>query len=47
MEEDRDQEGFLKYGNVFTPSREEQLETIVSLIPADRSEEFTVVDLGC
>ena len=47
MEEDRDQEGFLKYGNVFTPSREEQLETIVSLIPAARSEEFTVVDLGC
>lgn len=38
---------FLKYGHIFSPSREEQFETILSLIPAQPEESFVVVDLGC
>ncbi|MBI2579209.1 MAG: class I SAM-dependent methyltransferase [Candidatus Aenigmarchaeota archaeon] len=47
MKEKVDWSYFLKYADIVTPSRNEQLDTIVSLIPAKTGEKFTVVDLGC
>ena len=38
---------FLKYSSIFTPSRREQFETIVSLLPVKKNESFVFVDLGC
>lgn len=40
-------EDFLRYGHIFSPSRDEQNETILSLIPAKPEEHFTFVELGC
>jgi cyclopropane fatty-acyl-phospholipid synthase-like methyltransferase len=37
---------FIEYGGVITPSREEQMETAASLIPAEIDERFTAVDLA-
>ena len=37
---------FLRYGPLFVPRREEQIETVCSLIPAQHDEEFNVVELG-
>ncbi|GAC1625179.1 MAG: class I SAM-dependent methyltransferase [Chloroflexota bacterium] len=38
---------FLEYGEVFTSSQAEQIETLVSLIPAGREDRFLAVDLAC
>ena len=46
MWEEEDSQVFLRYGPLFVPRREEQLETICRLIPADSNEEFTAVELG-
>ncbi len=37
---------FVDRGDIFVPSREEQIDTICSLIPADAPENFAVVELG-
>lgn len=37
---------FLRYGPLFVPRREEQLETVCRLIPARSDEEFNAVELG-
>ncbi len=37
---------FLRYGPLFVPRREEQIETVCSLVPAQHDEEFNVVELG-
>lgn len=37
---------FAHNAHVFTPSREEQISSLVSLIPARENEFFTVIDLG-
>lgn len=41
-----DSELFLKYGRVFTPHRDELRETFLRLIPADRNDPFTCLDIG-
>jgi trans-aconitate methyltransferase len=38
---------FIDYGDAFTPSRSEQADLIVSLVPAVPDEEFVAVDLAC
>lgn len=38
---------FIELGDVITPSRQEQLDLVVSLLPADASDRFSVVDLAC
>jgi trans-aconitate methyltransferase len=38
---------FLRYGDLFVPSRDEWLRTLLSLVPADRHEPFAAIDLGC
>ena len=37
---------FLRYGPLFVPRREEQIETVCSLIPSQHDEEFNLVELG-
>lgn len=44
---EREWEDFLKYGHIFSPSRQEQFETFLSLLPAQQDESFIAVDLGC
>ena len=46
MWEEDDSQVFLRYGPLFVPRREEQIETICRLIPADSNEEFNTVELG-
>lgn len=38
---------FIELGDVVTPSRREQLDLLVSLMPAEPHEEFHAVDLAC
>jgi tRNA (cmo5U34)-methyltransferase len=38
---------FIELGDVITPSRQEQVELVVSLVPAEASDQFSVVDLAC
>ncbi|HEX6510554.1 MAG TPA: class I SAM-dependent methyltransferase [Chloroflexota bacterium] len=38
---------FAAYGDIITPSRPEQLELVAALVPADRDDRFTAVDLAC
>jgi tRNA (cmo5U34)-methyltransferase len=38
---------FIDFGEAFTPSRAEQAEMMVSLVPASGDEEFVAVDLAC
>jgi tRNA (cmo5U34)-methyltransferase len=38
---------FLEYGDVITPSRQEQIDMITSLVPAETAEKFSAVDLAC
>jgi len=42
-----DSQTFLDIGEVAVPSRDEQLEVLLSLVPAQRDEAFTAVDLCC
>lgn len=37
---------FIDLAEVYVPDRQEQIRTLVELIPAERDEEFTVVELG-
>jgi SAM-dependent methyltransferase len=37
---------FIEYGGVITPSRQEQMATVASLLPAEPDEAFTAVDLA-
>ena len=46
MWEEDESQVFLRYGPLFVPRREEQIETICRLIPADSNEEFNAVELG-
>lgn len=45
--EESDSELFIRYGDVFTPSRREQLTMLVDLLPAEVGDTFVVLDLGC
>lgn len=38
---------FLELGDVITPSRQEGIDLVASLVPADMGEQFSVVDLAC
>jgi tRNA (cmo5U34)-methyltransferase len=38
---------FIELGDVITPSRQEQVDLVASLVPAEEDERFTVVDLAC
>jgi trans-aconitate methyltransferase len=38
---------FIELGDVITPSRQEQVDLVASLVPAAEDEQFTVVDLAC
>ncbi|HLJ68003.1 MAG TPA: methyltransferase domain-containing protein [Chloroflexota bacterium] len=42
-----DWQGYIDHGSVITPGRWEQLNTLVSLAPAETDEPFLAVDLGC
>ena len=42
-----DSHTFLDIGEVAVPSRAEQLEVLLSLVPAQRDEAFAAVDLCC
>ena len=46
MWEEDESQVFLRYGPLFVPRREEQIEIICRLIPADSNEEFNAVELG-
>ena len=46
-EEEADWSYFLKYSDIVGVGRDEQTNAVLSLIPAKRSEAFTIVDLGC
>ena len=46
MWEEDDSKVFLRYGPLFVPRREEQIETVCRLISADSNEEFNAVELG-
>ncbi len=41
-----DSQVFLRYGSLFVPRREEQIETVCRLIPARSDEQFNAVELG-
>ena len=41
-----DSQVFLRYGSLFVPRREEQIETVCRLIPGAPDEEFNVAELG-
>jgi tRNA (cmo5U34)-methyltransferase len=43
---ERDSRAFIDDGAVFVPSRDEQIATLVDLIPARSAERFSVVELG-
>nr|WP_021038269.1 class I SAM-dependent methyltransferase [Bacillaceae bacterium JMAK1]AGQ45436.1 methyltransferase domain protein [Bacillaceae bacterium JMAK1] len=43
---DSDTKAFLKYGEVFTPDRDELKEILLSVMPADKQEDFTAFDIG-
>src|SRR5437660_12932778 len=38
---------FIELGEVITPSRQEQMELVASLVPADVGDSFSFVDLAC
>jgi tRNA (cmo5U34)-methyltransferase len=38
---------FIELGEVITPSRQEQVDVVASLVPADEFETFSIVDLAC
>jgi tRNA (cmo5U34)-methyltransferase len=38
---------FIELADVITPSRQEQMDCVASLVPADRGDSFSVVDLAC
>jgi tRNA (cmo5U34)-methyltransferase len=38
---------FIEFGDVITPSRQEQMDFMASLVPADEDESFSIVDLAC
>lgn len=42
-----DSEAFIRYGDIITPSRAEQLAMLTALIPARPDKPFLAVDLGC
>ena len=46
MWEEDESQVFLRYGPLFVPRREEQIETVCRLIPADLEDEFNAVELG-
>lgn len=46
MWEEAESEVFLRYGPLFVPRREEQIETVCSVIPAQPDEDFNIVELG-
>ena len=46
MWEEDESQVFLRYGPLFVPRREEQIDTVCRLIPADSYEEFKVAELG-
>ena len=46
MWQEDESEVFLRYGPLFVPRREEQIETVCSLVPAEGDEGFNVVELG-
>ena len=41
-----DSQVFLRYGPLFIPRREEQIETVCRLVPAEPDEEFDAVELS-
>ena len=46
MWQEDDSQVFLRYGSLFVPRREEQLETVCRLVPAEPDEEFNAAELG-
>ena len=46
MWQEDDSQVFLRYGPLFVPRREEQIETVCRLIPSAPDEDFNVVELG-
>ena len=46
MWQENESQVFLRYGHLFVPRREEQIETVCSLVPAKANDEFNVVELG-
>ena len=38
---------FIELGEVITPSRQEQVDFVASLVPAEAGESFSIVDLAC
>ena len=46
MWEEDESQVFLRYGPLFVPRREEQIDTVCRLIPADLEDEFNAVELG-
>jgi tRNA (cmo5U34)-methyltransferase len=42
-----DSERFLKFNEIVTPSRSEQMALLADLVPAEREEAFPFVELGC
>jgi trans-aconitate methyltransferase len=38
---------FIELGDVITPSRQEQVDLVASLVPAEEGDRFSVVDLAC
>lgn len=45
--EEDDSRYFIEYGEIFTPSRREQMTAVASLVPATHDEEFLAVDMAC
>ena len=46
MWEEDESQVFLRYGPLFVPRRQKQIETVCRLIPADLEDEFNAVELG-
>jgi len=44
---EEDSRSFIDYGTVYTPSRQEQMSMVASIVPAQREERFVAVDLAC
>jgi tRNA (cmo5U34)-methyltransferase len=44
--EEDDSATFIRYGELFVPQRDEQLQALLALVPAEPDEEFAAVDLG-
>lgn len=45
--EEEDSARFLRFGEIFTPSRREQLDLLIDLVPYGAGDTFAAVDLGC